>query len=58
MNVPLIHLVIGGTGNATFLVGGVSFLIAGLEQVALWLFVVGSAGMLVGLGEVFVRHRR
>lgn len=56
---PLIHLVIGGFGNATFLIGSVFFLIPNLEQAALWLFVVGSAGMLVGsLGEAFVRYQR
>lgn len=56
---PLIHLVIGGFGNTTFLTGSVLFLFPSLEPIALWLFVVGSFGMLVGtLGEAFVRHRR
>ncbi|WP_030377282.1 MULTISPECIES: YrhK family protein [unclassified Streptomyces] len=56
---PFIHLVIGGIGNTTFLIGSVFFLFPSLERVALWLFVVGSLGMFVGtLGEVFVRHAR
>lgn len=56
---PVIHLIIGGVGNATFLVGSAFFLVPSLETAALWLFVVGSFGMLVGsLGEAFVRYRR
>ncbi|MFR0357244.1 YrhK family protein [Streptomyces sediminimaris] len=56
---PFIHLVIGGIGNTTFLVGSVFFLFPSLERVALWLFVVGSLGMFVGtIGEAFVRHKR
>ncbi|MFR9795691.1 YrhK family protein [Streptomyces sp. MS06] len=56
---PFIHLVIGGVGNTTFLVGSVFFLFPSLERVALWLFVIGSFGMLVGtIGEAFVRHER
>ncbi|CAL9278607.1 MULTISPECIES: YrhK family protein [Streptomyces] len=56
---PLIHLVIGGFGNTTFLIGSVFFLFPSLERVALWLFVLGSLGMFTGtLGEVFVRRAR
>ncbi|AQS65811.1 YrhK family protein [Streptomyces pactum] len=56
---PFIHLVIGGFGNATFLVGSVFFLFPSLERIALWLFVIGSLGMLTGtIGEAFVRHKR
>ncbi len=56
---PVIHLIIGGFGNTTFLVGSVFFLFPSLERMALWLFVAGSLGMCVGtVGEVFVRHAR
>ncbi|MEU3275879.1 YrhK family protein [Streptomyces antibioticus] len=56
---PLIHLIIGGFGNTSFLVGSVFFLFPSLERIALWLFVAGSLGMFVGtMGEVFVRHAR
>ncbi|WMI62058.1 YrhK family protein (plasmid) [Streptomyces rochei] len=56
---PFLHLVIGGFGNTTFLVGSVFFLFPSLERIALWLFVLGSLGMLVGtIGEAFVRHER
>ncbi|PPS90689.1 YrhK family protein [Streptomyces sp. MH60] len=56
---PFLHLIIGGFGNTTFLVGSVCFLFPSLEKIALWLFVVGSLGMLVGTaGEAFVRHER
>ncbi|MFE7936306.1 YrhK family protein [Streptomyces griseoincarnatus] len=56
---PFIHLIIGGFGNTSFLVGSVFFLFPSLERIALWLFVAGSLGMFVGtMGEVFVRHAR
>lgn len=56
---PWIHMGIGLTGNTLFFVGSVFFLIPPLETVALWLFVLGSFGMLVGsVGEILVRRER
>jgi hypothetical protein len=53
---PWIHLFIGLTGNLLFFVGSVMFFSKQLETGAIWLFVFGSLGMLIGsLGELFVR---
>jgi hypothetical protein len=54
---PLVHLGIGLFGNASFVTGGVLFLYAGTKTVGVWLFVVGSFGMLVGsIGELILRR--
>lgn len=56
---PWIHLGIGIFGNLAFVVGSVLFLYAELERVGVWLFIVGSSGMLVGsFGELMVRIER
>lgn len=56
---PWIHLGIGIFGNLTFVVGSVLFLYANLEPVGVWLFIIGSSGMLVGsFGELLVRIER
>lgn len=56
---PLVHLVIGMCGNITFVLGSVFFFFPSLEKPALWLFICGSCGMLLGsLGEVLVRYAR
>ncbi len=53
---PWVHLGIGLAGNATFFIGSLMFFSQHLKTVALWMFAVGSLGMLVGsLGELFVR---
>ncbi len=53
---PWIHLLIGLTGNLLFFVGSIMFFSDKLETGAIWLFVLGSLGMLIGsLGEIFVR---
>lgn len=53
---PWIHLLIGLTGNLLFFVGSIMFFSDSLETGAIWLFVLGSLGMLMGsLGEIFVR---
>lgn len=53
---PWIHLLIGLTGNLLFFVGSIMFFSKQLETGAIWFFVVGSLGMLIGsLGELFVR---
>jgi len=49
------HLIVGVIGNAMFLIGSILFfrLFETWQTLAVWLFVVGSALMLVGsLGEV------
>ena len=56
---PWIHLGIGIFGNLSFVVGSVLFLYAALEPIAIWLFIVGSSGMLIGsFGELLVRVER
>lgn len=53
---PWIHLLIGLTGNLLFFVGSIMFFSDRLETGAIWLFVLGSLGMLIGsLGEILVR---
>lgn len=48
-----VHPGLGLIGNLSFFVGGVSFLYPGLiEEVGVWLFIIGSFGMLIGsLGQ-------
>ncbi len=56
---PWIHLVIGAFGNTTFFVGSIFFFWESTKAAGIWLFILGSFGMLVGsLGEAFVRHER
>lgn len=51
-----IHLGLGVLGNTTFVVGSVFFLFDSLKNAGTWLFIIGSAGMLVGsLGSVVVK---
>lgn len=55
-----IHDGIGNFGNLCFVIGSVLFLWKGAEIWGVWLFIVGSAGMLVGsAGATLVRweHR-
>lgn len=54
-----VHQTIGVFGGFTFFVGSIFFLDAGpWRTVGTWLFIIGSAGMLVGnLGSVFVKYR-
>jgi hypothetical protein len=43
-------------GNLLFVIGSVMFFFKQVETGAIWLFVLGSAGMLTGsVGELFVR---
>ena len=63
-----IHLAIGIIGNTAFLVGSVLFFerFSSWHHTAVWLFVIGAAGMLIGalgkaakeLWEEADRHRR
>lgn len=53
---PWVHLGLGLFGNTAFVVGSVMFFWESVKTLAIWLFVVGSVGMLIGsLGELLVR---
>ncbi len=53
------HQGIGVLGGLTFFVGSIFFLYAGAVQKAgVWLFIVGSAGMLIGnFGSVILNYQ-
>ncbi|GAA3223842.1 hypothetical protein GCM10017691_11240 [Pseudonocardia petroleophila] len=55
-----LHQGIGVLGGVTFFVGSILFLYDGLLQhAAVWLFIVGSAGMLVGnVGSALITYER
>ncbi|MEU0529028.1 YrhK family protein [Amycolatopsis tolypomycina] len=56
---PVVHLAIGVIGNVIFFVGSVLFLWSSAEQFAIWLFIVGSFGMMLGaVGQAFYTHER
>lgn len=56
---PWLHMGLGILGNTAFLVGSVFFLYESLKTAGIWLFVVGSAGMLIGaLGQLLVTIER
>lgn len=54
---PWIHTVLGLVGNTAFLVGSVLFLFRATETAAIWLFITGASGMLLGsLGSAIVTY--
>lgn len=55
-----VHQGIGLLGGLTFFVGSIFFLWKDpLQLVGVWLFIIGSAGMLVGnLGSFVVKYER
>lgn len=56
---PAVHLTIGVVGNITFFVGSVLFLFPATETLAIWLFIVGSFGMMAGaFGQAFYIYER
>lgn len=56
---PWLHMGLGILGNTAFLVGSVFFFFESLKTAGIWLFVIGSAGMLVGaLGQLLVTIER
>lgn len=56
---PWIHLGIGLFGNLLFFVGSIMFFWSSVKTLAIWLFVIGSLGMLLGsIGELLVRVER
>ena len=53
---PWVHLAMGLFGNALFLAGSIMFFWESVKTIAIWLFVLGSLGMLLGsVGELLVR---
>lgn len=53
---PWVHLGLGLVGNALFVVGSVMFFWPCVKTLAIWMFVLGSLGMLLGsVGELLVR---
>lgn len=56
---PWAHLGLGILGNTAFFVGSIFFLYEDLKTAGVWLFIVGSLGMLVGsLGQLLVSVER
>lgn len=52
-----IHVGLGLIGNLSFAVGSVLFLFEPLKTVGIWLFIVGSFGMLIGsIGNAIVKY--
>jgi hypothetical protein len=50
-----IHVTLGIIGNTAFFVGSIFFLYSSMEVPAVWLFITGSFGMLIGsIGEAIV----
>lgn len=53
---PWVHLGLGLVGNACFFVGSIFFFYESLKTAGIWLFVIGSLGMLLGsIGEFLVK---
>ncbi len=53
---PWVHLGLGLAGNSMFVAGSVMFFWSSVKTLAIWLFVFGSLGMLLGsVGELLVR---
>lgn len=53
------HVVTGLIGNTTFVIGSVFFLSKSWMTLGTWLFIVGSAGMLIGtIGSAIVTYER
>lgn len=55
-----LHQGIGVLGGVTFFVGSIFFLYDGaVQRAGVWLFIIGSAGMMVGnIGSVIVKYER
>lgn len=53
---PWVHLGLGLAGNTLFVIGSVMFFWESVKTLAIWLFIFGSLGMLLGsIGELLVR---
>lgn len=56
---PAVHLAIGVVGNVIFFVGSVLFIWDATEIAAIWLFIIGSFGMMLGaIGQAVYIHER
>lgn len=54
-----IHICLGLIGNLAFVVGSCLFFSQSTKDVGLWLFVIGSSGMLIGsIGSALVKYER
>ncbi|MBL28902.1 MAG: hypothetical protein CMM50_15275 [Rhodospirillaceae bacterium] len=54
-----VHVGLGVLGNSAFVVGSILFFWDSLQTAGIWLFVIGSAGMLVGsIGDALVGWER
>lgn len=50
-----VHWGLGLLGNITFFIGSILFLSDDTETIGIWLFIIGSAGMLIGsIGKYIV----
>jgi len=55
-NFQWIHIGLGLLGNFAFFIGSICFLWETLKIVGIWLFIVGSLGMLIGsIGSAIVK---
>lgn len=53
---PWVHLGLGLVGNTMFFLGSIFFFYEGLKTLGIWLFVIGSFGMLTAsVGEFLIR---
>jgi hypothetical protein len=54
-----IHIGVGILGNMAFLIGSFCFLQESLKTVGVWLFILGSFGMLIGsIGSAIVKFEQ
>lgn len=54
-----VHISLGLIGNCAFVIGSFLFFSDSTKTMALWFFVIGSFGMLLGsIGSAFVRYER
>jgi hypothetical protein len=54
-----VHTILGIVGNVSFFVGSVFFLVESLKTAGVWLFIIGSFGMMIGsIGRVIVNRAR
>ncbi len=54
-----VHTGIGIVGNSSFFVATILWKVGSFMELAIWLFIIGSAGMLIGsIGTAFARWER